>query len=59
MTREGASWPRRVFQAVLLLLAVAIGARLAAALLAPLVPLLITIAALLVVLAIALSWWRR
>ncbi|OKJ97411.1 hypothetical protein [Amycolatopsis sp. CB00013] len=59
MSEHPTSWQRRIFAATSLLLAVAIGTRVTADLLAPLVPLLITAAVALFVLAVATSWWRR
>ena len=52
-------WAGRVLGALLVVVAVAGGARLAVWLLAPLVPWLIAIIVFVVVLAVALGRWRR
>ena len=57
--RSPGKWPAKVMAAVIVVLAVAIGARVAAELLRPLVPGLIALVALGVVYAVALGRFRK
>lgn len=53
------SWPQRVIVSLLMVVAVAIGARMADALLTPLVPWLVSAVVLMSVFALVLSWLRH
>jgi len=53
------SWTARVRQAALTLLAIAVAARIAWSLLAPLVPILVSFVVVVVVISIAVFGWHR
>lgn len=52
------TWPKKVIVSLLVVVAVAIGARIADVVLTPLVPWLISAIALMAVFALVLRWWR-
>jgi hypothetical protein len=53
------SWPQRVIVSLLMVVALAIGARMTDVVLMPLVPLLISAIVLMAVFALLRSWWHR
>lgn len=55
---SGRGWLSRPLHGVLLLLAIAVGVRITWALLEPLVPVLVSLAVVLGVLSVAVSWRR-
>ena len=52
------TWPKKVIVSLLVVVAVAIGARIADVVLTPLVPWLISAIVLMAVFALLLRWWR-